>query len=152
MSFECESSIIPFLKSFTPHDTFKINKQGSSIRLDFSNKNLTTQIRKAKDSKRECSNKRTEKNVISSSFIFKGRGTSNEGELLFAEKYFDDKGRERGYSLNVLTDMYAHRIEQDIEKLLKKKENSKSYAGLSFKMEPCKDWRGGSVNKLISGY
>ena len=22
MSFECESSVIPFLKNFTPHDTF----------------------------------------------------------------------------------------------------------------------------------
>jgi len=26
MSFECESNFIPFLKSFTPHDTFKIYK------------------------------------------------------------------------------------------------------------------------------
>lgn len=40
MSFECESSIIPFLKSFTPHDNFKIYKQGSSIRLDFSLKSF----------------------------------------------------------------------------------------------------------------
>lgn len=31
MSFECESSIIPFLKNFTPHDTFKIYKKASSI-------------------------------------------------------------------------------------------------------------------------
>jgi len=26
MNFECESSMIPFLKSFTPHDIFKIYK------------------------------------------------------------------------------------------------------------------------------
>ena len=41
MSFECESSIIPFLKSFTPHDTFKIYKQGSNIRLDFRDKQVS---------------------------------------------------------------------------------------------------------------
>ena len=35
MDFDCESSIIPFLKAFTPNDTFKISKQNSSIRLDF---------------------------------------------------------------------------------------------------------------------
>lgn len=44
MSFECESSIIPFLKNFTPHDTFKIYKQSSSIRLDFSLKTMQSQL------------------------------------------------------------------------------------------------------------
>ena len=27
MKFECESSVIPFIKNFTPHDIFKIYKK-----------------------------------------------------------------------------------------------------------------------------
>lgn len=49
----------------------------------------------------------------------------NEGELLFVDHF--GKDGKSGYSLNVLTDMYVHRLEEEINKLLKKKEKSKEY-------------------------
>jgi hypothetical protein len=49
MSFECESNMIPFLKNFTPHDTFTIYKGGSSLRLDFTPKTFKNQLKNLKD-------------------------------------------------------------------------------------------------------
>ena len=57
MSFECESSFVPFLTNFTPSDTFTFYKKASSIRLDFGPKKQPK------------------------SFLFKGRGSQNEAEL-----------------------------------------------------------------------
>lgn len=54
--------------------------------------------------------------------------------------------------LNVLTDMYAHRLEEEITKLLKKKEKIKEYEAQEFILEPSKDWRGNPVNKNIDGW
>jgi hypothetical protein len=59
------------------------------------------------------------------SFVFKGRNTENEGELLFID-HFGGDGKS-GYVLNVLTDMYIYRLEDEITKLLKKKEKLKEY-------------------------
>ena len=36
LKWEFNSSLIPFLSKFTPKDTYKIWKYGSSLRLDFS--------------------------------------------------------------------------------------------------------------------
>ena len=52
MSFECESSLIPFVRAFTPHDTFTMSKLGSSIRLDLTNpKVLQSKFTKQPESK-----------------------------------------------------------------------------------------------------
>jgi regulator of RNase E activity RraA len=34
LHFACSSPFIPFLSSLAPHDTYKINKQGSNLRFD----------------------------------------------------------------------------------------------------------------------
>eukprot|EP00347_Sterkiella_histriomuscorum_P011537 403372077 len=146
MSFECESSLIPFLKSFTPHDTFKIYKYGSNIRLDFQNKTVQNQINQDFKKKQGSIGK------SQSSFLFKGRNSSNEGELLYAEQYLDNQKRQRGYVMNVLTDMYTNKIDQEIDKLLRKKEKAKEYQALSVNLENFKDWRGMKVMKQIDGY
>ncbi|CDW83158.1 UNKNOWN [Stylonychia lemnae] len=149
MSFECESNFIPFLRSFAPHDIFKIYKQKSSIRLDFSNNSIKNQI--TNNSQRDKSNS---KNFITqSSFLFKGRNDFNEGELLYAEHSIQEDGKiQSGYSINVLTDMYLNRIDQEIDKLLKKKEKAKLYEAVSFKLETQRDWKGQFLCKQIEGY
>lgn len=50
----------------------------------------------------------------------------NEGELLFVDHSTLDTGKS-GYVVNVFTDMYANKIDEEITKLLKKKENLKEY-------------------------
>jgi hypothetical protein len=55
--------------------------------------------------------------------LFKGRGMANEGELLFVDH--NEEYKNNGYILNVLTDMYVHRLDEEITKLLKKKEKIK---------------------------
>ena len=69
MSFKCKSSFIPFIKSITPSDTYKIYKQGSNIRLDMS----LIGFKKLKSIRGNLS------------VIFKGRGQENEGELFVVD-------------------------------------------------------------------
>jgi hypothetical protein len=56
--------------------------------------------------------------------MFKGRNQSNEGELLYIAH---SPSTNQGYVLNVLTDMYNHRLDDEVTKLLKKKEKPKEY-------------------------
>lgn len=144
MSFECESSVIPFLKNFTPHDTFKIYKAGSSIRLDFQAKTLKKELNLDKKQIK------SPKNQSSASFLFKGRGSQNEGELLFVDH--NEENGQGGYVLNVFTDMYINRIDEEITKLLKKKEKMKEYQPGEFALQNIKDWKGNQIIKSIDGY
>ena len=57
--------------------------------------------------------------------MFKGRNTENEGELLFVDHNNLEKGE--GIALNVFTDLYNFRLEEEITKLLKKKEKMKEF-------------------------
>ena len=54
--------------------------------------------------------------------------------------------------MNVLTDMYNNRLEDEITKLIRKKEKIREYEAVSFKLERSKDWRGHFVQKVIDGY
>lgn len=54
--------------------------------------------------------------------------------------------------LNVLTDMYVNRLDEEITKLLKKKEKMKEYEAEDFVLESAKDWKGNSIVKNIDGY
>ena len=64
------------------------------------------------------------------SFVFKGRDKVNEGEILYVE----DHGSEGGFVLNILTDMYMNRLDEEIVKLLKKKERAKVYSDIKFNL------------------
>jgi hypothetical protein len=74
------------------------------------------------------------------SFIFKGRNTPNEGELLYVDS-FGSNGKN-GYVLNVLNDMYVNRLDEEINRLLKKKEKISCYEPIAFNLEQSKDWLG----------
>jgi len=75
-------------------------------------------------------------------FVFKGKGKQNEGELLYVEQYLQGETCTGGYVMNVLTDMYSNRIEEEVNRILKKKETITQYEPLSFKLLPVLDWRG----------
>ena len=49
--------------------------------------------------------------------------------------------------LNVLTDMYNNRLDEEITKLLKKKEKMKEYEAEDFILEVAKDWKGNEISK-----
>jgi hypothetical protein len=59
---------------------------------------------------------------------------------------------KNGYVLNVLNDMYINRLDEEINKLLKKKEQIKFYEPISFNLEQAKDWLGHSRQKIIDGF
>jgi hypothetical protein len=67
------------------------------------------------------------------SFLFKGRNTYNEGELLYVDTY--GSNGKNGYVLNVLNDMYINRLDEETNRLLKKKEKITCYEPISFKLE-----------------
>lgn len=83
------------------------------------------------------------------SFVFKGRDTPNEGELLYVDTFGNGKN---GYVMNVLNDMYIHRLDEEINRLLKKKEKITSYEPISFNLAKIKDWKGNFTSKIIDGY
>lgn len=57
-----------------------------------------------------------------------------------------------GSAVNILTDMYVNRLEDEVTKLLKKKEKIEHYSDITFNLEYAKDWRGNQVTKVINGY
>jgi len=67
------------------------------------------------------------------------------GELLFVE-------HGSGYVMNVLTDMYVNRLDDEITKLLKKKEKLKEIYNDSFQLKLATDWKGNPMTKTIDGY
>lgn len=54
--------------------------------------------------------------------------------------------------MNVLTDMYINRLDDEITKLLKKKEKLREMKGESFLLKPATDWKGHEMKKVIDGY
>lgn len=48
--------------------------------------------------------------------------------------------------------MYLNRLDEEINKLLRKKEKAKTYTDIKFNLEPSKDWRGNIQKKLVNGH
>lgn len=71
----------------------------------------------------------------------------NEGEILFI-----NSDPQFGSAVNILTDMYVNRLEDEVTKLLKKKEKIETYSDVTFNLEKAKDWRGNTITKVINGY
>jgi len=79
------------------------------------------------------------------SFLFKGRGSPNEAELIFVDP-------SSNTVVNVLTDMYRNRLDEEITRLLKKKETAKSIESGECEMAKDTDWRGNFITKTIDGF
>jgi len=98
LDFHCDSSILPFFKSLAPRETFTISKSGSSIRLDLK--------------ERACT------------FLFKGRTSATPGDLLYLEQ---PKPGKPPVIRNVLCDFYHGKLDEEVTRLIKKKEQMVSY-------------------------
>jgi len=48
--------------------------------------------------------------------------------------------------------MYNNRIDEEINKILRKKERAKSYSDIAFNLQNAKDWRGNNISKVINGF
>ena len=80
--------------------------------------------------------------------MFKGRDQVNQGEILYVEDWGEKDG---GFVLNILTDMYNNRLDEEVSKILRKKERAKSYSDIAFTLENAKDWRGNTITKFVNG-
>ncbi len=58
----------------------------------------------------------------------------------------------QGFVINILTDMYSHRLDAEINRLLKKKEKLKEFSSDSFFLQPAQDWKGSPIFKVIEGH
>jgi len=78
LSFECDSKVLPFLKSFIPSEEFTLSKLGSNLRLDLKSK-------------------------PSHCFLFKGRDSYNSGLLLHCNSI--NSSFQNVFSLDFINDL-----------------------------------------------
>ena len=129
MKFSCGSAVIPFLKKFTPSDTYKLFKRGSSVRLDMT----LTGFRRMRCIRGDCS------------VIFKGRGTDNEGELVMVD-------HQNKSSLSILSDVVTPRVDEEMERLSKSVKFEKDYKAEKLQLEVAHDWKGEPIREKVDGY
>ena len=105
LSFECTSNFIPWMKKFTPNDTYHIYKQGSNLRLDM----------------RFIGVKRLRAIESNISVLFKGRNSGDsEGELLLVEH---DSNRVS----SIFEDSTNARIDRDLDNIMADEDIKKKY-------------------------
>lgn len=129
MKFDCGSSIMPFVSSVAPSDTYKIYKKGSSIRLDMTLLGYNTMQCQRGDM----------------SILFKGRGTMNEGDIFFIDHHQQSVSP-------IFTEASLPKIEQVCEKVNKRKEKTKETYTESATTDPSTDWMGSYVTKELDGF
>lgn len=120
LNFECTSSYIPWMKHFTPNDTYHIYKQGSNLRLDM----RFLGYRKLKA---------IEGNLT---VLFKGRNSGDsEGELLLV-----DHVQHRVTS--IFEDTTNAKIDRDLDNIMNDQDIQKKYRAEKVKIEPETDKKG----------
>jgi len=96
LHFECTSNFIPWMKHFTPNDTYHIFKQGSNLRLDM--RFLGYKKLKA-----------IESNIT---VLFKGRNSGeSEGELLIVD-------HDTGRVASIFEDATNAKIDRDLDNIM----------------------------------
>ena len=128
LHFEC-SSFLPLVKFFTPSDTYHIYKQGSNLRLDMH----LLGFKKLK---------KIEGNI---SVVFKGRGSSNEGELLLVN-------HETKRVTSIFEDSAESKVERDLDAIMTDQDLQKKYRNEKFIIEPELDRKGAILLQQIEGY
>lgn len=126
MKFEWKSSIIPFIGTFAPSETFRIYKRDSNIRVDLYNKGDKT------------------KNSSNVSILFKGRDTKNPGEL-FVVNHNTQK------ITSIFNDWDDEKIKNTMAKAAKRKLKLKESLPDWVTISPYKDWLGTRVYSEIDG-
>ena len=96
LHFECTSNFIPWMKHFTPNDTYHIYKQGSNLRLDM----------------RFLGYKKLKAIESSMTVLFKGRNSGeSEGELLLVD-------HEQNRVSSIFEDTTSAKIERDLDNIM----------------------------------
>lgn len=125
MCFNCDSSIIPFVKAFTPSDTYRIYKTGDKLRVDLTLLGWTG----------------TKSVRANFSVLFKGRS----GTLLLVNH--NAKTVE-----SVFADMSEEAIEKEVTEMLNKhKRSPKQLHGQKILLAPVL-YRGKAITQVIEGY
>ena len=113
----------------SPNDTYKINKRGSSLRLD-----MTLLGFKKFQSIRG--------NV---SVVYKGRDSANSGELLIVD-------HDRRTVRNIFEDLTENKVELDLESILKDDNVLKKYKPEQFKIVKETDRLSKPIEKKFESY
>ena len=130
LHFECTSNFIPWMKHFTPNDTYHIYKQGSNLRLDM----RFLGYRKLKA---------IESNI---SVLFKGRNSKeSRGELLIVD-------HDQGRVTSIFEDATNAKIEKDLDNIMVDQDIQKKYRAEKVKIEPECDRKGQIITQQLGGF
>ena len=120
LHFECTSNFIPWMKHFTPNDTYHIYKQGSNLRLDM----------------RFLGYKKLKAIESNMTVLFKGRNSGDsEGELLLVD-------HEQNRVSSIFEDTTSAKIERDLDNIMNDQDIQKKYRAEKVKIEPETDKKG----------
>lgn len=120
LHFECTSNFIPWMKHFTPNDTYHIYKQGSNLRLDM----------------RFLGYKKLKAIESNMTVLFKGRNSGDsEGELLLVD-------HEQNRVSSIFEDTTSAKIERDLDNIMNDQDIQKKYRAEKVKIEPETDRKG----------
>jgi hypothetical protein len=125
MRWECKSSIIPFVKRFTPSDVYQIYKRGKNVRVD-----LTLIGWESLKSRR---------GKISLWFNGRKKKLKIFDHVLGSIRDFDSEPSEKS-------------IENTVDKLMKNKKFSSDIQINDVKIVPDTNWRGQNQRELISNW
>ena len=130
LHFECTSSYIPWMKHFTPNDTYHIYKQGSNLRLDM----RFLGYRKLKA---------IEGNL---SVLFKGRNSGDsEGELLLVDHV-------QNRVTSIFEDTTNAKIDRDLDNIMNDQDIQKKYRAEKVKIEPETDKKGKIITNQVDDF
>ncbi|KAL4493501.1 hypothetical protein ABPG72_007509 [Tetrahymena utriculariae] len=114
MKWEQESSfILPFIKKWTPQDTYKIFKRGKSVRIDMGLSNLEQGSNNAQNTPQQSDNKEIQ-DEFKDSFVRNSSTNVNSNQFM-NQKILQQKSKNFANSQNK-QDIFKNKVSQTIEK------------------------------------
>ena len=128
IDWECDSKFIPFVKSFTPNETYYLYKRGGHLRIDM---NLVG-----------WSKIQTLKGKVS--VIINAKG-SRDGEILVVDNITKTVS-------NLLTDVNLAQLDQEVEDLIAQEQHASEIKADNISLNIAKTWRGEPITQKIENY
>ncbi|EAS03073.2 hypothetical protein TTHERM_00444550 (macronuclear) [Tetrahymena thermophila SB210] len=114
MKWEQESSfLLPFIKKWTPQDTYKIFKRGKSVRIDMGLSNLEQSSSDLQNTSSKSDNKESQ-DELKDSFVRNSSTNSNVNQLI-NQKILQQKSKNVSNSQN-MQNVFKNKITQTFEK------------------------------------